>query len=100
MLCIRLETPWPGRCLLQPRFFRPLSLCTDGWMASFSRIEDDNSGTIPAEGIRVSSPHGVAAGGRGGAVGEKKAKILSCKLMNVVLITNPTRVDPWHFHLA
>jgi hypothetical protein len=36
-----------------------------GWRASFYRINEDNSGTIPAGRIIVLSPHGVAGDRRG-----------------------------------
>jgi hypothetical protein len=68
----------------------PTGYAQTGW-ASFYGIDEDNPGTIPAGGIIVSSPHGVA---EAGGVGEKRATILAYKLA-----ANPTRVLALHLTL-
>jgi hypothetical protein len=70
----------------------PSGYAPAGCRASFDRIDEDNPGKIPAGGIIVSSPHGVAGDGRGW--GEKKARLLACKLA-----ANPTRVLARHVSL-
>lgn len=67
----------------------PSAHAQTGSRAAFYRIEQDNPGMIPAGGIIVSSPHGVAGGG----------KRRPGSLWRWLLDANPTRVSALHLSL-